>query len=102
MNISETCYVTKLEGSSFSTGQMFGLRWFTPTNEVPLCGHATLAAATILFRVRKNNNEIIKFDTLSGILEAKKKGDKVVLDLPVNTPGHVEEGDFQRTCKRSL
>ena len=37
--------------TNFETGEIFGLRWFTPTNEVPLCGHATLAAATVLFRV---------------------------------------------------
>ena len=51
MNISETCYITKERSESFQSGQCFGLRWFTPTNEVPLCGHATLAAATVLFRV---------------------------------------------------
>ena len=51
MNISETCYITKEQNESFQSGQCFGLRWFTPTNEVPLCGHATLAAATVLFRV---------------------------------------------------
>ena len=39
------------KGKSFQDCEEFGLRWFTPTNEVPLCGHATLAAATVLFRV---------------------------------------------------
>ena len=51
MNISETCFITKERDESFQNTQTFGLRWFTPTNEVPLCGHATLAAATVLFRV---------------------------------------------------
>ena len=101
MNISETCYVTKLEGSSFSTGQMFGLRWFTPTNEVPLCGHATLAAATVLFRVSKNKNHIVKFETLSGILEARRKDEKVVLDLPVNRPESVQPGEFEALVKEA-
>jgi len=95
MNISETCYLTKAEKESFSEGQKFGLRWFTPTNEVPLCGHATLAAATVLFQVCKNSNHVIKFDTLSGVLEAKRKDDKVVLDLPINAPEAVKEGEFK-------
>ena len=95
MNISATCYVTKAESESFSGGQQFGLRWFTPTNEGPLCGHGTLAAATVLFQVCKNVNRIIKFDTLSGVLEAKRKDNKVVLDLPINTPKAVNEGEFQ-------
>ncbi|CAG0921356.1 unnamed protein product [Notodromas monacha] len=49
-NLSETAFVTKLriEGD-FKTDSEFGLRWFTPTNEVSLCGHATLAAAAVLF-----------------------------------------------------
>ena len=73
MNISETCYITKesdihnrmnkmiiyLQGKdeSFQSAQSFGLRWFTPTNEVPLCGHATLAAVTVLFRVSSITHE---------------------------------------------
>ena len=94
MNISETCFVTKQKTESFSQGEKFGLRWFTPTNEVPLCGHATLAAATVLYQVSKNCNPVIKFDTLSGVLEAKKKDDKVVLDLPLNAPEAVKQGEF--------
>ena len=42
---------------SFECSDRFGLRWFTPTNEVPLCGHATLAAATVLFRVSEPSNK---------------------------------------------
>jgi len=99
MNLSETCYVSKVENCSFSEGNQFGLRWFTPTNEVPLCGHATLAAATVLFQVNKNLNEVIKFDTLSGVLEAKRRGARVVLDLPLNTPEVVNEGDFKELVK---
>ena len=55
MNISETCYLTKDNGKSFTESDTFGLRWFTPTNEVPLCGHATLAAAAVIFKVYYNN-----------------------------------------------
>ena len=55
MNLSETAFVWPSappdEGAgrgSFVAGSKFGLRWFTPTNEVPLCGHATLATASVL------------------------------------------------------
>ena len=101
MNISETCYITKPEGVSFLTGQQFGLRWFTPTKEVPLCGHATLAAATVLFRVCNNANEVVKFETLSGVLEARRKDEKVVLDLPVNAPEPVKPGEFEALVKQA-
>lgn len=59
------------------------LRWFTPETEVPLCGHATLSAAHILFEkkyVRKD--ETIRFTTKSGILTAKYSGTQVELDFP--------------------
>lgn len=49
MNLSETAFITT-EQDGFSSATKFGLRWFTPTNEVPLCGHATLASAAIIFQ----------------------------------------------------
>jgi len=91
MNISETCYVTKDPGHSFTENEKFGLRWFTPTNEVPLCGHATLAAAAVLFKISKNKNKILKFQTLSGELKAESRGDKIVLDFPLNCPKSVDD-----------
>ena len=42
----------------------------------------------------KNTREVIKFQTLSGILEAKRRGEKVVLDLPINAPVVVNDGRF--------
>ena len=52
MNLSETAFLVPLLASSsapWSSCKKFGLRWFTPTNEVKLCGHATLASAHALF-----------------------------------------------------
>lgn len=50
MNISETAYIQCVDhDSTFENSSRFGLRWFTPTNEVPLCGHATLASAAVIF-----------------------------------------------------
>ncbi|XP_022771084.1 uncharacterized protein LOC111314216 isoform X1 [Durio zibethinus] len=73
-NISETCYLTRITDSA-SPNARFRLRWFTPVAEVKLCGHATLASAHTLFTTGLVNSDIIEFDTLSGILTAKKVPD---------------------------
>ena len=57
MNLSETAFVLPMdEKKDFSKSAKFELRWFTPTTEVPLCGHATLASATVLFYEKQNEN----------------------------------------------
>ena len=57
MNLSETAFVIPIdEKRDFEKSVKFELRWFTPTTEVPLCGHATLASATVLFYVKNNEN----------------------------------------------
>nr|XP_005990012.1 PREDICTED: phenazine biosynthesis-like domain-containing protein [Latimeria chalumnae] len=84
MNLSETAFIRKLNPSdSFSKSSCFGLRWFTPTNEVPLCGHATLASAAVLFQIKENSNSVLTFKTLSGDLYARQAGDHIVLDMPL-------------------
>ncbi|XWS36277.1 hypothetical protein CRYUN_Cryun20dG0071600 [Craigia yunnanensis] len=70
-NISDTCYLTRITDSA-STNPRFHLRWFTPVAKVKLCGHATLASAHTLFTTGLVNSNIIEFDTLFGILTAKK------------------------------
>jgi len=76
MNLSETAFVSpRAEG--------FGLRWFTPTVEVPLCGHATLASAHFLYATdRLPRSEPARFATKSGELVARAEGDRIVLDFP--------------------
>ncbi|XP_034689867.1 uncharacterized isomerase BH0283-like [Vitis riparia] len=77
-NISETCYLNRitepeaLDSSTTILTPRFRLRWFTPTTEVNLCGHATLAAAHFLFTSRLVNGNLIEFITLSGVLTARK------------------------------
>ncbi|RVX20541.1 putative isomerase BH0283 [Vitis vinifera] len=77
-NISETCYLNRitepeaLDSSTTILTPRFRLRWFTPTAEVNLCGHATLAAAHFLFTSRLVNANLIEFITLSGVLTARK------------------------------
>ncbi|KAL2331984.1 hypothetical protein Fmac_019565 [Flemingia macrophylla] len=71
-NISETCYITRINHSHEISNPRFRLRWFTPVAEVKLCGHATLAAAHALFSSGLMDTDVIEFVTLSGILTAKR------------------------------
>ncbi|KAJ2850131.1 hypothetical protein IWW36_002131 [Coemansia brasiliensis] len=75
MNISETAYLTPVDHlgeQEFQQASRFSLRWFTPTVEVRLCGHATLAAAHVLVHELGNHNEELRFDTLGGVLVVRK------------------------------
>ncbi|XP_048441409.1 uncharacterized isomerase BH0283-like isoform X1 [Pyrus x bretschneideri] len=72
-NLSQTCYLTRIDDSH--SAPRFGLRWFSPTNEVELCGHGTLASSHTLFKSGLISSDIIEFSTLSGILTAKKVPD---------------------------
>ncbi|XP_038197171.1 phenazine biosynthesis-like domain-containing protein 1 [Arvicola amphibius] len=84
MNLSETAFVSKLQPSdNFTQSSCFGLRWFTPVSEVPLCGHATLASAAVLFHKIKNTNNTLTFATKSGELKARRAEDGIVLDFPL-------------------
>lgn len=60
----------------------YHLRWFTPTVEVDLCGHATLASAHVLFHVLKAADQRIVFDSRSGPLVVTKNADALELDFP--------------------
>ncbi|WP_367871422.1 PhzF family phenazine biosynthesis protein [Luteolibacter sp. Populi] len=60
----------------------FELRWFTPTVEVGLCGHATLAAAHVLFRHRGLEGDEVSFKTKSGDLGVSRRGEVLSLDFP--------------------
>ncbi|MBZ0135609.1 MAG: PhzF family phenazine biosynthesis protein [Planctomycetes bacterium] len=58
------------------------LRWFTPTTEVDLCGHATLATAHVLFEHRGLDAAEVKFDTRSGPLSVRRLGNAYEMDFP--------------------
>lgn len=62
--------------------EFFDLRWMTPTVEVELCGHATLAAAHVLFRHLGRTGDVICFQTQSGELNVDREGNRLVLDFP--------------------
>jgi PhzF family phenazine biosynthesis protein len=70
-NLSETAFFVR-------EGEAYRLRWFTPTVEVELCGHATLASGFVLLR----QDGTVKFLTRSGPLAVRRDGDLLTLDLP--------------------
>jgi PhzF family phenazine biosynthesis protein len=76
MNLSETAFLRPV-------GAEFELRWFTPTVEVDLCGHATLAAAHALWsRDDAALGDVIRFHTRSGVLTASRSRELIELDFP--------------------
>jgi PhzF family phenazine biosynthesis protein len=85
MNVSETAFPERREDGDWD------LRWFTPTAEVDLCGHATLATAHVLWSTgRADPASSLLFHTKSGMLLATRLGDgRVELDFPA-IPEHME------------
>ncbi|EYC43801.1 hypothetical protein Y032_0480g2234 [Ancylostoma ceylanicum] len=81
-NLSETAFPIPTNGD-FKTASSFTLRWFTPTTEVPLCGHATLATSHVLFNEIGNESAEIKFATKSGELIVQRRDHgHVEMDFP--------------------
>jgi PhzF family phenazine biosynthesis protein len=72
-NLSETAFTVPSESGDAD----YDLRWFTPTTEVDLCGHATIASGHVLI-----HGERVRFSTHSGILTVSRNGDLLELDLP--------------------
>ena len=84
MNLSETALLYRADDG-------FNLRWFTPTVEVELCGHATLASAHVLFTegyLRADDEA--RFHTKSGLLTATRAGEWLELDFPATAAKEAE------------
>ena len=83
-NLSETAFLVpagKTEDGNDDAD--FEIRWFTPTNEADLCGHATLASAFVMFTQRGWDRDEIRFASASGSLAALREADgKITLDFP--------------------
>ena len=76
-NLAETAYVVQ-------SGDDYEIRWFTPTMEVPLCGHATLASAWVVFYRLAPQRESVVFHSKSGPLRVDRQKERLVLDFPVH------------------
>lgn len=74
---SETAFVVKEDG-------MYKIRWFTPAIEVDLCGHATLAAASVIMQFIEKDLKQVQFDSRSGALTVSKYGSEYALNFPAD------------------
>ncbi len=78
-NLAETAFLVP-------RGDDFELRWFTPIVEMDLCGHATLAAASVLFNERSLRGAEVGFHSRSGLLKVSRDNDLLTLDFPSRPP----------------
>ncbi|MBV8810720.1 MAG: PhzF family phenazine biosynthesis protein [Acidobacteriaceae bacterium] len=82
-NLSETAFLVGNDGK-------YDLRWFTPACEVDLCGHATLASASVLFNNFGLSSDTVRFQTKSGELIVRRDGNRLVMDFPARPPSPIE------------
>jgi PhzF family phenazine biosynthesis protein len=83
-NLSETAFFVKRDG-------LYELRWFTPTVEMDLCGHATLASSFVIFNCLNEAETVVNFHShRSGKLSVEKQGDVLVLNFPSYLPTECE------------
>jgi PhzF family phenazine biosynthesis protein len=91
-NLSETAFYIK-------AGDHYHIRWFTPTVEVDLCGHATLATAFVLFNYEKHEGNIIRLKSLrSGELTVIKSGELLTLNFPADIIAEAEQNTTIGEC----
>jgi PhzF family phenazine biosynthesis protein len=91
-NLAETAFY-------INEGDHYLIRWFTPSVEVDLCGHATLATAYVLFNLEAHQgNEITFISERSGILKVTKDTDILTLDFPVDIPVRTETDIKINSC----
>ncbi|MEE0989466.1 MAG: PhzF family phenazine biosynthesis protein [Kandleria vitulina] len=74
-NLSETAFIVR-------ESEGYHLRWFTPETEVELCGHATLASSFVILNYYEKESSEVRFNTLSGELIVRRKGDLYEMDFP--------------------
>ena len=78
-NLSETAFLVEQKAG-------YEIRWFTPKQEVDLCGHATLASAHVILNFLKPGLASVKFSSKSGTLKVVRAGDLLALDFPTRSP----------------
>jgi PhzF family phenazine biosynthesis protein len=78
-NLAETAFF-------YPEGDGYHLRWFTPVNEIDLCGHATLASAYVVTRFLDPAAQTVRFRTQSGLLTVVRDGEELVMDFPSRKP----------------
>lgn len=78
-NLSETAFFVKTDSG-------YHIRWFTPSCEIALCGHATLASAYVIVNYLNDQSPVIVFECQSGALKVTQKDDRFEMDFPAQPP----------------
>lgn len=81
-NLSETAFIRK-------NGEGYDIRWFTPTGEFDLCGHATLASAFVIMNFLEPGRRAVDFHSMSGRLRVTREGERYQLDFPARPPRQI-------------
>ena len=89
-NVSDTGFFVP----SSTPGIDFDIRWFTPSNEINLCGHATLASAYLLFNYLGFEKTTVQFSSQSGQLFVTKNNDLLTMDFPSWKPKSLNKTDL--------
>ncbi len=82
-NLAETAFFVQ-------KGDDYDLKWFTPTVEIDLCGHATVASAFVLYEFLGYTPDEIRFHSNSGLLTVRRQGSRLTLNFPANPPQATE------------
>ncbi|HEX8475012.1 MAG TPA: PhzF family phenazine biosynthesis protein [Pyrinomonadaceae bacterium] len=86
-NLSETAFFVR-------NGDVFDIRWFSPTIEIDLCGHATLASAFVLYNFLGYSEPTVRFSSKSGALNVRPDGELLVMDFPAWPPAPTDAPPF--------
>jgi PhzF family phenazine biosynthesis protein len=85
-NLSETAFLVQVRAPNRDDALAYALRWFTPTVEVDLCGHATLASAAVVLDALAPGHDAVSFGTKSGPLAVTRVGTGFRMDFPALVP----------------
>jgi PhzF family phenazine biosynthesis protein len=94
-NLAETAFFVPEDGA-------WRLRWFTPTVEIDLCGHATLASAFYIFSRLLPRTDSVSFHSRSGLLRVTREGDSLALDFPALPPKRVEDAAAGKAVESAI
>lgn len=100
-NLSETAFLLPLPDSTAASPH-YNLRWFTPAVEVDLCGHATLASSSVLFTHFHKDADKVEFETRSGKLVARRKGEEIELAFPEDVPVETDDVEIWKGVESGL
>jgi PhzF family phenazine biosynthesis protein len=100
MNVPETAFATPAHKAGIVNSDRFGIRWFTPICETNLCGHATLAAAKVIYEIFENKSESLTFHGKNGDVTVVRRGGYLQLDYPAAQYKAAELTDYMSDALR--